>query len=276
MKSVEVCTFGDGNTCTKCSYELVHIAEQPADVKVAPGKDAFFSVDVQGTRAQECTYQWQVSDDGGQSWEDVEGATSSKLTVPDVTIGMNGWQYRCVITLPDNTNIDSRDAAESDTLTLTSDAATLTVRRPPEPVDPGPSVPEDPEEPENPDVPEDPEEPETPVEPEDPATPEDPEEPDAPVDPNDPGASEDPENPSEPGEPEGPSDSEGSEQPSTGSEQVGQQTIAGQQPGGGPTDNVVIPQTGDATPAGGAVALCGLGVTCVAAAAIVRRRSVGE
>jgi sugar lactone lactonase YvrE len=40
------------------------------------------------------SWQWQVSKDGGKTWEDVEGATGSTLEVSFVTTGMNGWKYR--------------------------------------------------------------------------------------------------------------------------------------------------------------------------------------
>jgi sugar lactone lactonase YvrE len=43
-------------------------------------------------------WQWQVSKDGGVTWEDLDGETSDTLTIGNVTAAMNGWQYRFTAT----------------------------------------------------------------------------------------------------------------------------------------------------------------------------------
>jgi hypothetical protein len=58
--------------------------------------------------------QWQVSTDGGATYNNVTGATSTTLTLTNVTAGQNGYRYRAVFT-------NSLGSA-------TTTAATLTVR----------------------------------------------------------------------------------------------------------------------------------------------------
>jgi competence protein ComGC len=57
--------------------------------------------------------KWQQSTNGGSTWADISGATSTTLTIPTVSLGMNGYQYRAVATSPNET--------------ATSTVATLTV-----------------------------------------------------------------------------------------------------------------------------------------------------
>jgi hypothetical protein len=61
-----------------------------------PGKSASFTADVSGWSV---TYRWQVSKDGGTSWEDLtgNGADTPVYTTPQLASGMNGWQYHCVV-----------------------------------------------------------------------------------------------------------------------------------------------------------------------------------
>ena len=42
--------------------------------------------------------QWQVSSDSGKTFTDISGATSTTLTLSNVTAGMNGDEYRAVFT----------------------------------------------------------------------------------------------------------------------------------------------------------------------------------
>ncbi len=43
------------------------------------------------------TAQWQLSTDGGESWADIAGATSSTYTVDLVTTDMNHYRFRCTL-----------------------------------------------------------------------------------------------------------------------------------------------------------------------------------
>ena len=66
------------------------------------------------------TVQWQVSTDGGTTFQDIAGATSNGLTVT-ASPSSNGNQYRAVFTNTDGVS----------TFTATSDAATFTVNSAP-------------------------------------------------------------------------------------------------------------------------------------------------
>jgi hypothetical protein len=70
------------------------------------------------------TVQWQVSSDGGATFRNISGATSTTLTLTHVTTTMNGNEYRAIFT--------------NSVGTATTTAATLTVNAPPPPPPPAP------------------------------------------------------------------------------------------------------------------------------------------
>ena len=94
--------------------------EEPASVSVTHPTGTVFDPIVYPPKAGS-TYQWQVSTNSGGSWSNTTdggtytGSTTSTLTISATTTGMNGYQYRLVIT---TTAYSS---------TQTSSAATLTV-----------------------------------------------------------------------------------------------------------------------------------------------------
>jgi len=75
------------------------ILTQPENDTVIQGTDAHFMVECTGA----VEYQWQVSTDDGQTWNDLtEGipyynTTSPELKISPVTLGMNGYRYVCEI-----------------------------------------------------------------------------------------------------------------------------------------------------------------------------------
>src|SRR5207249_3884076 len=75
--------------------------------------NASFAAAASGTPAP--SLQWQVSTNGGSSWSNVSGATSSPLTVTQPLVAASGTQYRAVFT--------------NSCGTATSSAATLTVNK---------------------------------------------------------------------------------------------------------------------------------------------------
>lgn len=82
----------------------------PASLTVTLGGTAGFSAAASGTPTP--TVQWQVSKNGGLTWEDVSGATSTSYSVVP-TATDSGRRYRAVFTNPNGT--------------VASNAATLTV-----------------------------------------------------------------------------------------------------------------------------------------------------
>ncbi len=90
-------TCGSGLTSTAATLTVnssASITTQPSNSAVCIGANASFSVTATGTTG----YQWQVSTNGGVSFTDIPGATTSTLTLTAVTAAMNNNQYRCVMT----------------------------------------------------------------------------------------------------------------------------------------------------------------------------------
>ncbi|MEO8772616.1 MAG: M36 family metallopeptidase, partial [Ferruginibacter sp.] len=96
--------------CANCTS--VTTTTQPANTTACTGTTAAFSVVVTGTSP---TYQWQISTGG--PFTNIAGQTAATLSLPNVTAGMNGYQYQVIIS----------NACPS---TITSSAATLTVNDP--------------------------------------------------------------------------------------------------------------------------------------------------
>jgi hypothetical protein len=66
------------------------ITTQPANDAVCETGNISFSVVATGTTQ----YQWQVSTNGGSSWTDIAGATTSTLSLTNVSTTMDGYMYR--------------------------------------------------------------------------------------------------------------------------------------------------------------------------------------
>lgn len=77
----------------------VTITANPVNVSICATGTIGFNVTTAGPSP---TYQWQESTNNGITWNNItnsgiySGATSSNLTLTGVTIGMNGYLYRCV------------------------------------------------------------------------------------------------------------------------------------------------------------------------------------
>ncbi len=70
----------------------------PRNQTVATGQTATFMAMASGTPTS--ALQWQVSTDGGQTFTNIAGATSTQLIVSNVTVGQNRSKYRAVFTNP--------------------------------------------------------------------------------------------------------------------------------------------------------------------------------
>jgi hypothetical protein len=94
------------------------ITTQPPSAAVCSGANHTFSVATTGTSL---TYQWEISTDGGGTWNNVpaaapySGTTTANLTITGVTAGLNNNRYRVVI------------SGVCPTSPITSNAAILTV-----------------------------------------------------------------------------------------------------------------------------------------------------
>ena len=72
------------------------VITNPTNQTVASGNTATFTAGAGGTPTP--TVQWQVSTDGGATFSDIPGATSTVLNVPATTLAMNGYEYQAVFT----------------------------------------------------------------------------------------------------------------------------------------------------------------------------------
>ncbi len=108
-------TPGVSNTATLTVNALPVISANPQSVTICAGSGNTFSVTASGTGI---TYQWQVSTTAVPAFTNIPSATAATYSVSGATAGMNGNQYRCVV------------SGTCSASTATSNAATLSVITP--------------------------------------------------------------------------------------------------------------------------------------------------
>src|SRR5262249_11208863 len=88
------------NSAKLTLYAAPSITANPTSSTVCSGSPDSFQVTATGTGL---TYQWQVSINGGVTWNNVtavspySGTTTNKLMINPTAASMNGYQYRCVV-----------------------------------------------------------------------------------------------------------------------------------------------------------------------------------
>ena len=93
-------------------YSYVEVTSQPQNVTIAEGNDAYFTA---GATGGGLSYQWYYRTSSGGTWRKSTFATANEATlVVPATRARNGYQYRCKVTNPVNSEYTR--------------AATLTVR----------------------------------------------------------------------------------------------------------------------------------------------------
>jgi len=70
------------------------ITQQPQNQTVSVGSTATFSIQVNGSGL---FYQWQRSNDGGNTWIPLQGANSASYTTPSTSSSDNGAVFRCLV-----------------------------------------------------------------------------------------------------------------------------------------------------------------------------------
>ena len=110
--STDARCFSRNTTACLGAYEYLPIAisENPQGADIFQGDSTSLNVSVESDFA---TLQWQVSFDGGITWQDVKDATSSVLKVADLTASTKGYIYRCKVSQP------QRDTTYSTPATIT-------------------------------------------------------------------------------------------------------------------------------------------------------------
>ena len=73
------------------------ITTQPANVTICAGAAATFSVTAT-TGVGSLSYQWQLSTDGGTTYNNIPGATTSSFAQASVPVGQNGYRFRVIAT----------------------------------------------------------------------------------------------------------------------------------------------------------------------------------
>ena len=90
----------NSNPATLTVATSLNITGQPADVIACAGNNASFTVTAAGVG----TYQWQISTDGGATYNNIpvgapySGINTATLTITGVTTGLNNNRYRCSLT----------------------------------------------------------------------------------------------------------------------------------------------------------------------------------
>jgi autotransporter-associated beta strand protein len=102
------------------ALEAPAITTQPTSSTVLAGDTATFTAAASGTPTP--TVQWQIRTNGGASWNDISGATSTTYSFTTVS-GDNGNQYRAVFT-------NTVGAATTDPATLTVNYAPSVTQNP--------------------------------------------------------------------------------------------------------------------------------------------------
>ena len=88
-------TPGVSNAATLTVNTLPAILTSPVAATICVGGSNTFSVTATGTGI---TYQWQMNTTAAPAFVDIPTATADTYTVSGATAGMNGNQYRCVVT----------------------------------------------------------------------------------------------------------------------------------------------------------------------------------
>ena len=114
--SYDVVVTGPCGTVTSATVPLTinvgpNVTAHPVNQVVVAGSNATFTAVAGGTPAP--VVQWQVSTDGGATFNNINGATNTTLTVSSLTLSDNGKRYRAVFT-------NSCGMAASNVATLTT------------------------------------------------------------------------------------------------------------------------------------------------------------
>ena len=112
-------TISNTTSTSTSSCPALTVTSSPSSFTVTSGQSASFSASATGSPAP--TVQWQVSTDGGATFTDVPGATSTTLTFT-ASMSQNGNLYRAVFT-----NASGSVTSSAATLTVNTAGATTTV-----------------------------------------------------------------------------------------------------------------------------------------------------
>lgn len=88
------------NTATLTVHIQPNISIQPVSQVKCVGQNTSFAISATGSNL---VYQWQVSTNGGTTWNNVtnggvySGATSNNLSLTNIPVTLNSYRYRCIV-----------------------------------------------------------------------------------------------------------------------------------------------------------------------------------
>jgi VCBS repeat-containing protein len=115
-----VCSTATTSAATLTVNTTPAVTTQPTNQSVTSGSTATFTAAASGTPSP--TVQWQLSTDGGTTFNDIPGATSTTYTTPATALSDSGRKYQAVFT-------NSCGTATSNVATLTVTCPPITVAR---------------------------------------------------------------------------------------------------------------------------------------------------
>ena len=125
-----VFTNSAGNATTSAATLTINaapvapaITSNPTSQTVTAGANVMFTATASGNPTP--TVQWQVSTDGGSTFTAISGATSTTLTLSNVTTDMSGDEYEAVFT---NSAGNATSNAATLTVTASTTAPTITIQ----------------------------------------------------------------------------------------------------------------------------------------------------
>ena len=84
----------NSNTAQLTVNALANVSSQPADASACVGSNVTFSVASSGSNVD---YQWQLSTDGGITYNNIAGATNTTLTLTNVGLSLSNNRYRAIV-----------------------------------------------------------------------------------------------------------------------------------------------------------------------------------
>ena len=91
---------------------IIFITKQPSNRLGGIGGEVTFECVAKSTNQSAISYQWQQSTNNGQTFTNINGGTSSTLTIKNLTTTKNNTQYRVIISSPET------NSKTSNTVTL--------------------------------------------------------------------------------------------------------------------------------------------------------------
>jgi len=87
----------DGYPILQSKATILTIDEHPDDVYVNPGDTATFRVSASTGSVGLIRYQWQISEDHGETWSDIRGAVSDTFKIHNTAYETDDNLYRCAV-----------------------------------------------------------------------------------------------------------------------------------------------------------------------------------